>query len=119
MAERAHLLWNNEHIFDVVAQNRQVILPLVFTALVHNTQYHWNRAVLNHTENMRKMLSQMDEELVLACQLKLEEEDSRSIAAAERRRVTWERLEAAAIANVQPIAVVGDVLASPACSVAC
>ncbi|KAL9314340.1 hypothetical protein ACSQ67_019792 [Phaseolus vulgaris] len=119
VAERAHLLWNNEHIFDIVSQNRQVILPLVFTALVHNTQYHWNRAVLNHTENMRKMLSQMDEELVFACQHKLEEEDSRSSAAAERRRVTWERLEAAAIANVQPIAVVGDVLASPACSVAC
>ncbi|QCE14084.1 serine/threonine protein phosphatase 2A 57 kDa regulatory subunit B' kappa isoform-like [Vigna unguiculata] len=119
VAERAHLLWNNEHIFDVVSQNREVILPLVFTALVHNTQYHWNRAVLNQTENMRKMLSQMDEELVLACQLKLKEEDSRSSAAAEQRRVTWERLEAAATANIQPIAVAGDVLASPACSVAC
>ncbi|XP_014494264.1 serine/threonine protein phosphatase 2A 57 kDa regulatory subunit B' kappa isoform-like [Vigna radiata var. radiata] len=119
VAERAHLLWNNEHIFDVVSQNREVILPLVFTALVHNTQNHWNRAVLNQTENMRKMLSQMDEELVLACQLKLEEEDSRSSAAAEQRRVTWERLEAAATANIQPIAVAGDVVASPACSVAC
>lgn len=75
--------------------------------------------MLNQTENMRKMLSQMDEELVLACQLKLKEEDSRSSAAAEQRRVTWERLEAAATANIQPIAVAGDVLASPACSVAC
>ncbi|CAJ1975430.1 unnamed protein product [Sphenostylis stenocarpa] len=120
VAERAHLLWNNDHILDVVSQNRQVILPLVFTALVHNTQHHWNRTVLNQTENMRKMLSQMDEELVLACQRKLEEEDTRSSATAERRRVTWERLEAAAIANVQSIALVGgDVLASPACSVAC
>ncbi|XP_020239240.1 serine/threonine protein phosphatase 2A 57 kDa regulatory subunit B' kappa isoform [Cajanus cajan] len=117
VAERAHLLWNNEYILDVVNQNRQVILPLVFSALVHNTQNHWNRTVLNQTENMRKMLSQMDEDLVLACQRKLEEEGSRSSAAAERRRITWERLEAAA--NVHNVAVGGDVLASPACTVAC
>ncbi|TKY73228.1 Serine/threonine protein phosphatase 2A 57 kDa regulatory subunit B' iota isoform [Spatholobus suberectus] len=117
VAERAHLLWNNEYILDVVTQNRQVILPLVFSALVHNTQNHWNRTVLNQTENMRKMLSQMDEDLVLSCQRKLEEEDSRSSAAAEQRRITWERLEAAA--NVQHVAVGGDVLASSACSVAC
>ncbi|KAK7411245.1 hypothetical protein VNO78_02678 [Psophocarpus tetragonolobus] len=118
VAERAHLLWNNEHFLDVVTQNRQVILPLVFSALVHNTQNHWNRTVLNQTENMRKMLSHMDEDLVLACQRKLEEEDSRSSAAAERRRITWERLEAAA--NIQQhVAVGGDVLASPACAVVC
>lgn len=117
VAERAHLLWNNEYILDVITQNRQVILPLVFSALVHNTQNHWNRTVLTQTENMRKMLSHMDEDLVLSCQRKLEEEDSRSSAISEQRRITWERLEAAA--NVQHVAVGVDVLASPTCSVAC
>ncbi|KAI4335802.1 hypothetical protein L6164_014412 [Bauhinia variegata] len=102
VAERAHLLWNNEHILNLITQNRQVILPIVFSALVHNTQNHWNQAVLNLTQNVRKMISQMDEDLVLACQHKLEEEDSKSSAAAEMRRMTWERLEAAA--NVQSVA---------------
>ncbi|WVZ13273.1 hypothetical protein V8G54_017803 [Vigna mungo] len=122
VAERAHLLWNNEHILNLITQNRQVILPLVFSALVHNAQSHWNQAVLNLTQNIRKMLSQMDEELVLACQRKIEEEDSGANAAAERRRVTWERLEAAA-ASVQSSSVGGgDVLVpvkSATCSVAC
>ncbi|KAJ1394688.1 Protein phosphatase 2A, regulatory B subunit, B56 [Sesbania bispinosa] len=63
VAERAHLLWNNEHILNLITQNRQVILPLVFSALVHNSQNHWNQAVLNLTQNIKKMLSQMDEEL--------------------------------------------------------
>lgn len=75
--------------------------------------------MLNLTQNIRKMLSQMDEDLVLACQRKSEEEDSRSSAVAERRRITWERLEAAA-ASVQSVG--GDVLApvrSATCSVAC
>ncbi|KAF5482086.1 hypothetical protein F2P56_002681 [Juglans regia] len=96
VAERAHLLWNNEHILNHVSHNRQVILPLVFSALERNTKNHWNQAVLNLTLNLRRMLSEMDEELVIACQRKLEEEDSRLSAAAEKRRLTWERLEIAA-----------------------
>lgn len=119
VAERAHLLWNNEHILNLITHNRQVILPLVFSALVHNSQNHWNQAVLNLTQNIRKMLSQMDEDLVLACQRRIEEEDSS--AAAERRRKTWERLEAAAATGgVQSVG--GDILVpvkSATCSVAC
>jgi len=122
VAERAHLLWNNEHILNLITQNRQVILPLVFSALVHNSQNHWNQAVLNLTQNIRKMLSQMDEELVLACQRKIEEEDSKSSDVAERRRITWERLEEAAT-SVQSVGG-GDILvqvksATATCSVAC
>ncbi|KAK4257340.1 hypothetical protein QN277_006938 [Acacia crassicarpa] len=118
VAERTHLLWNNEHILNLITHNRQVILPLIFSALVHNTQNHWNQAVLNQTKNIRKMLSQMDEDLVLACQHNLEEEDLKLSAEAERRRKVWERLEAAV--NVE--SVVDDILvpvksAASACSV--
>lgn len=75
--------------------------------------------MLNLTQNIRKMLSQMDEDLVLACQRRIEEDDSS--AAAERRRKTWERLEAAAATGgVQSVG--GDILVpvkSATCSVAC
>jgi len=118
VAERAHLLWNNEHVLNLISHNRQVILPLVFSALERNAQNHWNQAVLNLTLNLRRMFCEMDEELVVACQHKLEEEDSRLRVAAEKRRLTWERLETAA--GLQPLA--GNILGSvkPAtCSVAC
>lgn len=118
VAERAHLLLNNERILNLIAHNRQVIVPLVFSALERNAQNHWNQAVLNLTQNIRKMLCEMDEELVLACQRKLQEEDSMSNVAAEKRRLTWERLENAA--SFQPGA--GNILASVkpvTCSVAC
>ncbi|KAI9125888.1 hypothetical protein K1719_003306 [Acacia pycnantha] len=103
VAERALLLWNNEHFLSLVTQNRQVMLPMVLSALVHNAQKHWNQTVLNLTQNVRKTLSQMDEDLVATCQRKLEDEESAlsSTTAAERQRTTWERLEAAAAANVQ------------------
>lgn len=119
VAERAHFLWNNEHVLNHITQNRQVILPLVFPALERNTRNHWNQAVLNLTLNVRKMFCEMDEELVLACQGKLEEEDSKSSMAAEKRRLTWERLETAA--SFQPVGG-GNIsfLVNPAtCSVTC
>lgn len=119
MAERAHLLWNNEHILNLVTHNHQVILPLVYAALERNTRNHWNQAVLNLTLNVKKIFYDIDEELVLACQCKLEEEESKLSAAAEKRRITWERLEIAA-AGLQPQA--GNFLVPPkpaTCSVAC
>ncbi|MBA0597489.1 hypothetical protein Gorai_007293 [Gossypium raimondii] len=108
VAERTHLLWNNEHILNLVTHNRQVIFPLIFPALERNSENHWNQAVLNLTQSIKKMLCEMDEELVLACRQKMEEENSQSSEATEKRKLIWERLETAA--NVIPPA---------ACPVAC
>ncbi|KAJ9168408.1 hypothetical protein P3X46_019935 [Hevea brasiliensis] len=118
VAERAHLLWNNERILNLIVHNRQVIVPLVFSALERNAQNHWNQAVLNLTQNIRKMFCEMDEELVLACRSKLEEEDSMLSLKAEKRRLTWERLENAAGFQSAADNILAPV--KPAtCSVAC
>ncbi|KAL4194984.1 hypothetical protein AMTRI_Chr05g71170 [Amborella trichopoda] len=96
VAERALFLWNNEHIVSLIAQNRQVILTLVYQALERNTRSHWNQAVLNLTLNVRKMFSEMDEELFQMFQSNYEEEEAKVKGVEEKRRLTWERLEAAA-----------------------
>ncbi|KAL5572717.1 hypothetical protein UlMin_022314 [Ulmus minor] len=120
VAERAHLMWNNESILNLITQNRQVILPLVIPALERNTQNHWNQAVLNLTMNVKKIFSEMDEELVLACQCKLEEESLRLRAAAEKRKLAWELLESSA-SDLPPSTGNFLVPIKPAstCSVAC
>ncbi|GMI97701.1 hypothetical protein like AT5G25510 [Hibiscus trionum] len=118
VAERAHLLWNNEHIFNLIMHNRQVIFPLIFPALERNSGNHWNQAVLNLTQSIKKTFCEVDEELVLACQRKLEEENSRSTEAAEKRKITWERLETAA--SFEPAAANMILPVKPAaCPVAC
>lgn len=96
VAERALFFWNNGHVISLVAQNRQAIMPLIFPALEKNSRSHWNQAVLNLTMNVRKMLSEMDEDLFLACQRKFGEEEERRMAVEEKRKMTWERLETAA-----------------------
>ncbi|XP_071698166.1 serine/threonine protein phosphatase 2A 57 kDa regulatory subunit B' kappa isoform-like [Rutidosis leptorrhynchoides] len=118
VAERAHFLWNNEHILHLIMCNRQVIIPLVFSSLEQNSQNHWSRTVLNLAQNMMKMLNDVDHELVLSCQGRSEEDKSTSSVVAEKRRLTWERLEN--VASFQPVVENVTVLEeSTACIVTC
>nr|XP_043626954.1 serine/threonine protein phosphatase 2A 57 kDa regulatory subunit B' kappa isoform-like [Erigeron canadensis] len=106
VAERAHFLLNNEHIRHLIISNRQVIMPIVFSSLQRNSKNHWNRTVLNQTQNVMKIFHEMDEALVLSCQSKYDEDKSAITVVAERRQLTWEHLENVASGSVggfQPI----------------
>ncbi|KAI3714742.1 hypothetical protein L6452_21701 [Arctium lappa] len=121
VAERAHFLWNNEHIHHLIMCNRQVIMPIVYSSLQRNSKNHWNRTVFNLTQNVMKMFHEVDEALVVSCQSKFEEDKSATAAVAERRRVTWEQLEKVAGGGFQP--TVGNVSvlekSATACVVSC
>lgn len=102
VAERTLFLWNNDQIVNLIAHNRQVILPIVFPALEVNAQNHWNQAVLNLTLNVRKMLTEMDDALISACVSNFRDEQEKINLAVEKRKEIWEHLENAA--RLQPIA---------------
>ncbi|KAF6166982.1 hypothetical protein GIB67_030675 [Kingdonia uniflora] len=111
VAERALFLWNNDHIVSLIANNRQILLPLIFPALEWNTHNHWNQAVLNLTLNVKKMFSEMDSDLLLFCERKFEDEEANLRVAAEKRRATWARLES--VASFQPVTGNTAVLVKP------
>lgn len=96
VAERALFLWNNEHIVSLIAQNRNVILPIIFEALEKNIRSHWNQAVNGLTVNVRKMFLEMDVELFEECQRQFEEREANAKELEEQRELTWQRLAAAA-----------------------
>ena len=73
-----------------------MILPLVVPALEHNIQNHWNQAVLNLTVNVKKMFSEMDDDLFSSCLAKYKEEEEKRASLEAKRKLTWEKLEAAA-----------------------
>ncbi|PIN00917.1 Serine/threonine protein phosphatase 2A, regulatory subunit [Handroanthus impetiginosus] len=102
VAERALFLWNNDQVLNLIAHNRQAILPIVFPALEANAHTHWNQAVLNLTLNVRKMLSEIDDALVLDCISNYQEEQECKNLAVKKRKEIWDRLENAA--SLQPIA---------------
>lgn len=93
MAERALFLWNNDHIENLIKQNRRVILPIIFPALERNARQHWNQAVQSLTLNVRKIFSDIDPELFEECLLKFQKEESRENEIKSKREATWKRLE--------------------------
>ncbi|XVF76367.1 hypothetical protein PTKIN_Ptkin13bG0260900 [Pterospermum kingtungense] len=92
VAERALFLWNNEHIVGLIAQNRHVVLPIIFDALERNIQSHWNQAVHGLTVNVRKMFMEMDAELFEECQRQFAEKEARAGEAEEQREMKWKKL---------------------------
>lgn len=102
VAERALFLWNNDQVVNLIANNRHVLLPIILPALEANAENHWNQAVLNLTLNVRKMLVEMDDVLVMACISNYQEEQQRKDLEVKKRKEVWERLENAA--SLQPIA---------------
>lgn len=95
VAERALFFWSNDHIVNLIAQNRNVILPLIFEALEKNTASHWHHSVNGLTMNVRKMFMEMDENLYKECQLKFQENENKARENVEKRAIAWKQLEAA------------------------
>lgn len=93
VAERALFLWNNEHIVGLIAQNRDVIFPIIFEALEKNMKGHWNQAVHGLSANVRRMFLEMDAELFEECQKEFSEKEARAWELEEQRALTWKRLE--------------------------
>ena len=49
VAERALYFWNNEYFCNLVSDNVEVILPIMFAPLYENSKGHWNRYGLQYT----------------------------------------------------------------------
>lgn len=93
MAERALFFWNNDHIGNLIKQNRNLILPIIFPALEKNARDHWSQAVHGLTLNVRKIFYDLDPELFDECLLKFKEDESKEDETKARREATWKRLE--------------------------
>ncbi|KAK4780753.1 hypothetical protein SAY87_016859 [Trapa incisa] len=93
VAERALFLWNNDHIENLIRQNRKVILPIIFPALEKNARNHWNQAVHSLTLNVRKIFYDLDPDLFKECSLKFQDDEAKEEETRARREATWRRLE--------------------------
>lgn len=96
VAERALFLWNNEHMVGLIAQNRNVIFPIIFEALEKNMNTHWNQAVHGLTANVRRMFLEMDADLFEECERQFLEKEAKAEEVEEEREMIWKKLEEAA-----------------------
>ncbi|XVE78424.1 hypothetical protein DITRI_Ditri13aG0143800 [Diplodiscus trichospermus] len=93
VAERALFLWNNDHIRNLIIQNRKVILPIIFPALERNTRGHWNQAVQSLTLNVKKIFTDADQSLFDEWLARFQEDETKEKEMQEKRELTWKRLE--------------------------
>lgn len=93
VAERALFLWNNDHIENLIKQNCEVILPIIFPALERNARNHWNQAVHGLTINVRKIFDDLDPELFQECLQEFQENELKEDEVKARREAAWKRLE--------------------------
>ncbi|KAI6005504.1 phosphatase 2A regulatory B subunit-domain-containing protein [Pisolithus albus] len=63
VAERALLYWNNEYIVNLMNDNLQTIMPIVFPALYNNAKSHWNRTIHGMVYNALKLFMELNPEL--------------------------------------------------------
>lgn len=89
-------MWNNEHVVGLIAQNRNIILPLIFEALEKNIRGHWNQAIHGLTVNVQRMFHEMDAELFEECHRQYVEKETRAQELKDQRELTWKKLEAVA-----------------------
>lgn len=67
MAERALYFWNNAYIFQMVSENVDVILPIVFPALFQSSKSHWNRTIHGLVYNALRMFLEVNPQLFTEC----------------------------------------------------
>ncbi|KAJ7187569.1 hypothetical protein O6H91_Y535200 [Diphasiastrum complanatum] len=96
VAERALFLWNDEHTLSLIAQNRHLILPIIFNSLEMNTNRHWNPSVKGLTLNVRKMFCGLDPDLYEECHRKFQVEEQDAKLLEKKQENLWKRLEVVA-----------------------
>ncbi|KAF5442939.1 hypothetical protein F2P56_035545 [Juglans regia] len=93
VAERALYLWNNDHIENLIRQNRNVILPIIFPALEKNGRNHWNQVVQSLTLNVRKIFSDVDPELFEECLQQFQKDEANVEEIKTKHAAMWKCLE--------------------------
>ncbi|CAI9766726.1 unnamed protein product [Fraxinus pennsylvanica] len=116
VAERALFLWNNDHIENLIKQNRKVNLPIIFPTLEKNARNHWNQAVQSLTLNVQKIFSDADSELFEECLLKYQEDEAQEEEIKIKREATSKQskdIAAVKVSSNEPVLVPHRVSTSP------
>jgi len=103
VAERALYFWNNEYIVNLIGENVQVILPLVFASLYQNSKSHWNRTIHGLVFNALKLFMDINPSLFDACTNEFKQQRQGERQRAIDRDEAWRRLREAAIDNSKKI----------------
>ncbi|XP_011176471.2 uncharacterized protein LOC105208376 isoform X2 [Zeugodacus cucurbitae] len=99
VAERALYYWNNEYIMSLIADNSQVILPIMFPALNRNSKTHWNKTIHGLIYNALKLFMEMNQRLFDECSRNYRQEKQLEREKMSQREELWMQVESLAKTN--------------------
>ncbi|KAK0282597.1 serine/threonine-protein phosphatase 2A 56 kDa regulatory subunit delta isoform [Friedmanniomyces endolithicus] len=92
VAERALYFWNNEYFCNLVSDNVDVILPIMFAPLYENSKGHWNRTIHGMVYNAMKLFMEVNPQLFDECSHDYTEQQNNAEAVKQVRQAKWDRL---------------------------
>lgn len=92
VAERALYFWNNEYFCNLVSDNVEVILPIMFTPLYENSKGHWNRTIHGMVYNAMKLFMEVNPQLFDDCSHDYAESQNNASQRQQSRQDRWDKL---------------------------
>ncbi|KAH8888710.1 protein phosphatase 2A regulatory B subunit [Thozetella sp. PMI_491] len=93
VAERALYFWNNEYFCNLVSDNVEIILPIMFAPLYENSKGHWNRTIHGMVYNAMKLFMEINPQLFDDCSHEYTEQQNSAAAREALRERKWAALE--------------------------
>ncbi|TAQ89742.1 hypothetical protein B7494_g1944 [Chlorociboria aeruginascens] len=92
VAERALYFWNNEYFCNLVSDNVEIILPIMFAPLYENSKGHWNRTIHGMVYNAMKLFMEINPQLFDDCSHDYTEHQNNAEARQQAREKKWAAL---------------------------
>jgi len=92
VAERALYFWNNEYFCNLVSDNVEIILPIMFAPLYENSKGHWNRTIHGMVYNAMKLFMEINPQLFDDCSHDYTEHQNNAEAREKAREDKWKAL---------------------------
>ncbi|KAI9818241.1 MAG: Serine/threonine-protein phosphatase 2A 56 kDa regulatory subunit delta isoform [Thelocarpon impressellum] len=92
VAERALYFWNNEYFCNLVSDNVEVILPIMFAPLFENSKGHWNRTIHGMVYNAMKLFMEINPQLFDECSHDYNEMQNNAEQRQAARKKRWDMI---------------------------
>ncbi|CAG5136900.1 unnamed protein product [Candidula unifasciata] len=93
VAERALYFWNNEYIMNLIEENSNVVLPIMFPALYRISKEHWNQTIVALVYNVLKTFMEMNSKLFDELTANYKAERQKEKKKEKDREELWKKLD--------------------------